>query len=61
MPTGWDLIVITDSFAAQVISKGWAEKIDQENVPNCIANLRMRCATSPGTTATTTTIRGSRA
>lgn len=40
VPTGWDLIVITDSFAAQVISKGWAEKIDQENVPNCTANLR---------------------
>jgi len=38
--TGWDLIVITDSFAAQVISKGWAEKIDQENVPNCVKNLR---------------------
>lgn len=38
--TGWDLIVITDSFAAQVISKGWAEKIDQDNVPNCTKNLR---------------------
>ena len=38
--TGWDLIVITDSFAAQVISKGWAEQIDQENVPNCTKNLR---------------------
>jgi spermidine/putrescine transport system substrate-binding protein len=40
VPTGWDLIVMTDSFAAEIISKGWAEKIDQENVPNCTANLR---------------------
>jgi spermidine/putrescine transport system substrate-binding protein len=38
--TGWDLIVITDWLAARVISKGWAEKIDQANVPNCTANLR---------------------
>lgn len=40
VPTGWDLIVITDSFAAQVISKGWAEQIDQTNVPNAVKNLR---------------------
>jgi spermidine/putrescine transport system substrate-binding protein len=40
VPTGWDLIVMTDSFAAEIISKGWAEKIDQENVPNCTGNLR---------------------
>lgn len=39
-PTGWDLIVITDWLAAKVISKGWAEKIDQSSVPNCVANLR---------------------
>jgi spermidine/putrescine transport system substrate-binding protein len=38
--TGWDLIVMTDSFAAQIISKGWAEKLDQDNLPNCTANLR---------------------
>ncbi|MEA2605838.1 MAG: spermidine/putrescine transport system substrate-binding protein [Chloroflexota bacterium] len=38
-PTGWDLIVITDWLAAKVISKGWAEKIDQGNVPNATANL----------------------
>jgi spermidine/putrescine transport system substrate-binding protein len=40
VPTGWDLIVMTDSFAAEIISKGWAEKIDHANVPNCTANLR---------------------
>ena len=39
-PTGWDLITLTDWMAAKVISKGWAEKIDQSNVPNCVANLR---------------------
>jgi len=38
--TGWDMITITDWLAAKVISKGWAEKIDQGNVPNCTANLR---------------------
>jgi len=40
VPTGWDLIVMTDSFAAEIISKGWAEQIDHANVPNCVANLR---------------------
>jgi len=40
LATGWDLIVLTDWMAAKVISKGWAEQIDQENVPNCANNLR---------------------
>jgi spermidine/putrescine transport system substrate-binding protein len=39
-PTGWDLIVVTDWLAAKVISHGWAEKLDQGNVPNCTANLQ---------------------
>jgi len=39
-PTGWDMITVTDWLAAKIISKGWAEKIDQSNVPNCVANLR---------------------
>jgi spermidine/putrescine transport system substrate-binding protein len=39
-PTGWDLIVITDWLAAKVISKGWAEKVDQSNVPNATQNLQ---------------------
>jgi len=38
--TGWDLIVVTDWLAAKIISKQWAEQIDQGNVPNCVANLR---------------------
>jgi spermidine/putrescine transport system substrate-binding protein len=39
-PTGWDLIVVTDWLAAKIISKGWAEKLDQSDLPNCTANLR---------------------
>jgi spermidine/putrescine transport system substrate-binding protein len=39
-PTGWDLMVITDWLAAKVISNGWAEKLDQGNLPNCTANLQ---------------------
>jgi spermidine/putrescine transport system substrate-binding protein len=33
-PTGWDLIVVTDWLAAKIISKGWAEKLDQSSIPN---------------------------
>jgi spermidine/putrescine transport system substrate-binding protein len=40
LPTGWDLVVLTDWMAAKIVANGWAEKIDQENVPNCTANLR---------------------
>ena len=40
LPTGWDLMVLTDWMAAKIISKGWAEQIDQANVPNCAKNLR---------------------
>lgn len=40
LPTGWDLVVLTDWMAARLISKGWIEPIDQGNVPNCVNNLR---------------------
>jgi len=40
LPTGWDLIVMTDWMAGRLISLNWLEKIDQENVPNCVANIR---------------------
>jgi len=40
LATGWDMITITDWLAAKVISKGWAEKLDQADVPNCSANIR---------------------
>jgi spermidine/putrescine transport system substrate-binding protein len=39
LPTGWDLIVLTDWMASQIITSGWAEKIDQANVPDAVANL----------------------
>jgi spermidine/putrescine transport system substrate-binding protein len=38
--TGWDLIVLTDWMAANLVSLGWIEPIDQANVPNCVANLQ---------------------
>ena len=40
LPTGWDLMVLTDWMAAKIISKGWAEQVDQTHVPNCAKNLR---------------------
>ena len=40
LPTGWDLMVLTDWMAAKIITKGWAERLDPVNVPNCVKNLR---------------------
>jgi spermidine/putrescine transport system substrate-binding protein len=40
LPTGWDLVVLTDWMASKIVANNWAEKIDQTNVPNCTANLR---------------------
>ncbi|HEY7969768.1 MAG TPA: extracellular solute-binding protein, partial [Candidatus Limnocylindrales bacterium] len=40
LPTGWDMITVTDWLAAKIISKSWAEQVDQSAVPNCVANLR---------------------
>jgi spermidine/putrescine transport system substrate-binding protein len=40
LATGWDLVVLTDWMAAKIVANGWAEKIDQTNVPNCTANIR---------------------
>jgi spermidine/putrescine transport system substrate-binding protein len=37
---GWDLIVLTDWMAAKVVEAGWAEEINQANVPDAAANLR---------------------
>ena len=42
LPTGWDLIVLTDWMASQIVTSGWAEKIDQANVPNCRRQPRGR-------------------
>lgn len=38
--TGWDLIVLTDWMAAKIVEAGWAEKIDEANIPDAVANLR---------------------
>ncbi len=40
LPTGWDLMVITDWMASKLVVSGWIEKIDQAAVPNCTGNLR---------------------
>jgi spermidine/putrescine transport system ATP-binding protein len=40
LPTGWDLMVLTDWMAAKIISKGWTEQLDPAHVPNCVKNLR---------------------
>jgi spermidine/putrescine transport system substrate-binding protein len=40
LPTGWDLVVLTDWMASKIVANGWAEKIDQTNVPNCTGNIR---------------------
>jgi spermidine/putrescine transport system substrate-binding protein len=40
LPTGWDLIVVTDWLAAKIIEKGWAEKLDHANTPTAEKNLR---------------------
>jgi spermidine/putrescine transport system substrate-binding protein len=40
LATGWDLVVLTDWMAAKIVKNGWAEKIDQTNVPNCTGNIR---------------------
>jgi spermidine/putrescine transport system substrate-binding protein len=34
------MITVTDWLAAKIISKGWAEQVDQSAVPNCTANIR---------------------
>jgi spermidine/putrescine transport system substrate-binding protein len=39
LATGWDLMVLTDWMASKIVNQGWAEKIDQSAVPNCVANV----------------------
>jgi spermidine/putrescine transport system substrate-binding protein len=39
LATGWDLMVLTDWMASKIVNQGWAEKIDQNAVPNCVANV----------------------
>jgi spermidine/putrescine transport system substrate-binding protein len=39
LATGWDLMVLTDWMASKIVTSGWAEKIDQANVPKAATNL----------------------
>lgn len=40
VPTGWDLIVVSDWLAARLIEAGWAEELDPGNVPTALTNVR---------------------
>jgi spermidine/putrescine transport system substrate-binding protein len=40
LPTGWDLMVLTDWIASKLVAKDWIQKLDQADVPNCATNLR---------------------
>ena len=40
VPTGWDLIVLTDWMAARVVKSGWAEKLDPAHVATAHTNVR---------------------
>jgi len=39
-PIGRDIIVMTDWMAARMISLGWMQKLDHDNLPNVMANLK---------------------
>ncbi|MGH3477780.1 MAG: polyamine ABC transporter substrate-binding protein [Nocardioidaceae bacterium] len=38
-PIGRDIIVLTDWMAARMVSLGWIQKLDHDNIPNVDANL----------------------
>ncbi len=40
VPTGWDLIVLTDWMAAKVVEAGWAEELDPAATATAAANVR---------------------
>src|SRR6266550_8380005 len=47
LPTGWDLVVLTDWMASKIVANNWAEKIDQTNVPTAKKNLREALRNQP--------------
>ena len=47
LPTGWDLMVLTDWMASKIVANNWAEKIDQTNVPTAKKNLREALRNQP--------------
>ena len=40
VPTGWDLIVVSDWLAARLVEAGWAEELDSGHVPTALVNVR---------------------
>lgn len=40
VPTGWDLIVVSDWLAARLVEAHWAEELDPGHVPTALANVR---------------------
>jgi spermidine/putrescine transport system substrate-binding protein len=39
-PTGEDIFVLTDWMAARMVGLGWIQELDQDNLPNVVANLK---------------------
>ena len=40
VPTGWDLVVVSDWLAARLVEAGWAEELEPGHVPTALANVR---------------------
>ena len=39
LPTGWDLVVLTDNMVQRLVNYGWLETLDTAAMPNYAANL----------------------
>jgi spermidine/putrescine transport system substrate-binding protein len=39
LPTGWDIVVVTDWMVSRLVRLGWLETLNLANVPNFVANL----------------------
>jgi spermidine/putrescine transport system substrate-binding protein len=39
LPTGWDLVVLTDNMVQRLVNYGWLEALDTAAMPNYAANL----------------------
>ena len=39
LPTGWDLVVLTDNMVQRLVNYGWLETLDSAAMPNYSANL----------------------
>lgn len=45
--TGRDLVCLTDWMAGRLIRAGWAQRLDQANLPNAVTNLEGRFRAAP--------------